>query len=51
MRKAPLTLGVLSIVFGAFVGAYSLFGLALSHLGSSTTGDFGARSATADFID
>jgi hypothetical protein len=47
MRKTPLTLGVLSMVFGGLVAAYSAFGLVFSSIGTSFMSNLGSVAATA----
>jgi hypothetical protein len=47
MRKTPVTLGVLSMVFGGLVAVFTGFSLAFSSLGSSFLGSLGSLAANA----
>lgn len=47
MRRTPVTLGVLAMVFGGLVGVASAVGLLFSGLGSSFFGNLGALAKTA----
>jgi hypothetical protein len=47
MRKTPLTLGVLSIIFGALVACYSAFNLAFASMSASFMGSFSQLAASA----
>ena len=47
MRKTPVTLGVLSMVFGGLVAAYSAAGIALSSFSGTFLGNLGALARRA----
>ena len=47
MRKTPVTLGVLSMVFGGLVAAYATFNLVFSRFSSSMMTGLGQMAASA----
>jgi hypothetical protein len=45
MRRTPVVLGILSMVFGGLIAAYSAFGLATQSMVKSWTSAFGKMAA------